>query len=71
MAIEHPGARAGGYLTSSTSGNRTKTQEDRYVELCPRALEVLSRHLALRREYVSAGKIHHENLFFLGRRKFH
>ncbi len=45
--------------------DRTKTQEDRDVELCPRALEVLSRHLALRREYVSAGKIHHEHLFFL------
>jgi hypothetical protein len=26
--------------------NRTKTQEDRDVELCPRALEVLRRHLA-------------------------
>jgi integrase len=45
--------------------DRTKTQEDRDVELCPRALEVLSRHLALRREYVSAGKIHHGHLFFL------
>jgi hypothetical protein len=28
--------------------DRTKTQEDRDVELCPRALEVLKRHLALR-----------------------
>ena len=45
--------------------DRTKTQEDRDVELCPRALEVLKRHLALRQEYVSAGKIHHEHLFFL------
>ena len=45
--------------------DRTKTQEDRDVELCPRALEVLRRHLALRQEYVAAGKIHHEHLFFL------
>ena len=45
--------------------DRTKTQEDRYVELCPRALEVLRRHLALRAEYVAAGKITHEHLFFL------
>jgi len=45
--------------------DRTKTQEDRDVELCPRALEVLRRHLALREEYVAAGKIRHEHLFFL------
>ena len=45
--------------------DRTKTLEDRDVELCPRALEVLSRHLALRDEYVAAGKIRHEHLFFL------
>jgi integrase len=45
--------------------DRTKTQEDRDVELCPRALEVLKRHLALREEYVAAGKIRHQHLFFL------
>jgi integrase len=45
--------------------DRTKTQEHRDVELCPRALEVLRRHLALRDEFVAAGKIHHEHLFFL------
>jgi integrase len=45
--------------------DRTKTQEDRDVELCPRALEVLRRHLALRDECVAAGKIGHQHLFFL------
>jgi hypothetical protein len=45
--------------------DRTKTQEDRDVELCPRALEVLRRHLALRAKYVAAGKVRHEHLFFL------
>ncbi len=45
--------------------DRTKTQEDRDVELCPRAREVLRRHLILREEYVAAGKIHHKHLFFL------
>jgi integrase len=45
--------------------DRTKTQEDRGVELCPRALEILRGHLALRDEYVAAGKIRHEHLFFL------
>jgi hypothetical protein len=35
------------------------------VELCPRALEVLKRQLALRQEYVAAGKIRHQHLFFL------
>ncbi len=44
---------------------RTKTQEDRDVELCSRALEVLERHLALREKYVAAGKIRNEHLFFL------
>jgi integrase len=45
--------------------DRTKTQEDRDIELCPRAMEVLERHLALREDYVAAGKIRHEHLFFL------
>ena len=45
--------------------DRTKTLEDRDVELCPRALAILKRHLALRAEYVAARKIHHEQLFFL------
>jgi integrase len=45
--------------------DRTKTQEDRDVELCPRALAVLRRHLVLRDEYVATGKIRHEHLFFL------
>jgi integrase len=45
--------------------DRTKTQEDRDVELCPRALEVLRRQLALREEYIAAGKIRHQHLFFL------
>ena len=45
--------------------DRTKTQEDRHIELCPRALEVLRRHLALRDEYAAAGKIRHQHLFFL------
>jgi integrase len=45
--------------------DRTKTQEDRNVELCPRALDVLERHLALRAEYVAAGRIRHQHLFFL------
>jgi integrase len=45
--------------------DRTKTQEDRDVELCPRALEILGRHLALRAGYVAAGKITHKHLFFL------
>jgi integrase len=45
--------------------DRTMTQEDRDVDLCPRALEVLRRHLALRAEYVAVGKIRHEHLFFL------
>lgn len=44
--------------------DRTKTGEDRIVELCPRALEVLKRQLALRDRMKLAGRIHHENVFF-------
>ena len=44
--------------------DRTKTSEDRLIDLCPRALEVLKRHLALRARLQLAGKIRHENVFF-------
>jgi integrase len=43
--------------------DRTKTGEDRMVELCPRALEVLKRQLALRARLKLAGKIHHNHVF--------
>jgi integrase len=45
--------------------DRTKTQEDRNVDLTPRALQVLKSHLELRATYVAAGKINHDRLFFL------
>ena len=35
------------------------------MELCPRALEVLRHHLALCAEFVAAGIIRHQHLFFL------
>ena len=44
--------------------DRTKTSEDRLVELCPRALHVLKRQLALRARLKLAGEIDHEELFF-------
>jgi len=44
--------------------NGTKTGEDRTVELCPRALSVLKRHLALREQFVLAGMIRHDEVFF-------
>ncbi len=44
--------------------DRTKPGEDRLVELCPRALEVLKRQLALRAKLKLAGKVTHENVFF-------
>jgi hypothetical protein len=42
----------------------TKTGEDRRIELCPRALHVLNRQLALRERPVRTGKIDHDHLFF-------
>lgn len=44
--------------------DRTKTGEDRVVDLCPRALEVLTRHLALRARLKLQGLIDHQDLFF-------
>jgi len=44
--------------------DRTKTGEDRIVELCPRALEVLNRQLVLRERLEKAGTVRHRNLFF-------
>jgi integrase len=43
---------------------KTKTGEDRRVELCPRALSVLRRQLRLRSRLQAGGKIHHEYVFF-------
>lgn len=42
----------------------TKTGVDRYVRLCPRALDVLARQLRLREALKHAGRIDHEFLFF-------
>jgi integrase len=44
--------------------DRTKTSEDRLVELCPRALEVLKRQLAPCARRKLAGTTRHDNLFF-------
>lgn len=44
--------------------DRTKTNEDRLVELCPRALHVLKRQLALKARLKLAGKIRHDEVFF-------
>jgi integrase len=44
--------------------NTTKTHEDRVIELCPRAVAVLKRQLALYRDLRSRGRIDHDQLFF-------
>jgi integrase len=45
--------------------DRTKTSEDRTVQLCPRALEVLKRQLALRERWQRLGtRFDHEHVFF-------
>ena len=41
----------------------TKTDVDRVVELCPRALDCLKRQLALRARLKLAGKVKHEKVF--------
>jgi integrase len=42
----------------------TKTGDDRHIRLCPRALTVLHRQLALRTRLQQAGKIDHPYIFF-------
>ena len=44
--------------------NSTKTGDDRRIALCPRAIGVLKRQLALRADLVRTGKIDHDFLFF-------
>jgi integrase len=52
-------ARVAGVYKAST-----KTREDRCIVLCPRALQVIQRQLALRERLKGAGQIDHEHLFF-------
>ncbi len=42
----------------------TKTGEDRRIDLCPRAMRILNRQLALRNALVRDGRIDHDHLFF-------
>ncbi|HEY4211557.1 MAG TPA: DUF3596 domain-containing protein [Steroidobacteraceae bacterium] len=44
--------------------DNTKTDEDRQVELCPRAVEILEHQLELRERLVRLGQIDHDLLFF-------
>jgi integrase len=44
---------------------KTKTGDDRRIQLCPRALLVLKRQLRLRARLESEGKIHYDHVFFL------
>lgn len=44
--------------------NRTKTNQDREIGLCPRALEVLRAQLSLRERLVAAGQVNHKSVFF-------
>ena len=44
--------------------NRTKTNQDREITLCPRALGVLRAQFALRERIVAAGLINHNFVFF-------
>ncbi|MBS0417709.1 MAG: DUF3596 domain-containing protein [Proteobacteria bacterium] len=50
---------------SGADRDKTKTSEDRRVQLCPRALSVLRRQLHLRARLEAAGQIDHPHVFFL------
>lgn len=51
-------------VVRSRMKNRTKTNEDREIDLCPRALKVLRHQLVLRQQLVAKGVIQHECVFF-------
>jgi hypothetical protein len=44
--------------------NVTKTREDRVIELCPRAVAVLERQLALHDYLRTRGRVDHDQMFF-------
>jgi integrase len=50
---------------SGVDRDKTKTSEDRRIQLCPRALSVLRRHLRLRESLEATGEIDHEQVFFV------
>ena len=51
-------------VVNGQSKNRTKTNQDREIDLCPRALQVLHAQLSLRARMAAAGMIHHNYVFF-------
>jgi integrase len=51
-------------LVLSREKNRIKTNQDREIYLCPRALEVLRAQLALRKRMAAAGQISHNCALF-------
>jgi integrase len=51
-------------VVNGQSKNRTKTNQDREIHLCPRALQVLHAQLSLRAQMAAAGMINHNRVFF-------
>jgi integrase len=51
-------------LVNGKPKNRTKTNQDREVNLCPRALQVLHAQLSLRAQMAAAGMVNHNRVFF-------
>ena len=44
--------------------DRTKTNDERVIELCPRAIEVLKRQMSLREQMVNAAAVKHGFVLF-------
>ena len=64
MPPRHPGNQYGRDRTLTVDRATTKTGVHRTFELCPRAVKVLRRQLALRERLVREGSIRHQNIFF-------
>jgi integrase len=61
--VEHGVINISKARVSGVDRCKTKTGDDRRVQLCPRALGVLKRQLALRERLVAARRIHHDYVF--------
>jgi hypothetical protein len=69
-SIKRPPSEANGKISITKAvvngqpKNRTKTNQDREVNLCPRALQVLHAQLSLRAQMAADGMINHNHVFF-------
>lgn len=63
LAVEHGIISINKARVSGVDRCKTKTGEDRRVQLCPRTLKILKRQLLLRERLALAGTLDHDHVF--------